>query len=179
MTAAAPRLRLPEQEEHEHARERPADEAGGHGPAQEEGDGVEDGHDHARDDAAAVAERIGLPTLAEGVGLPAVAERIGLPTLAEGVGLPAVAEGIGRPAVAEGVGVARARRLPRSPFVRSSAYSHSIVPGGLLVMSSTTRLTSRISLIIREEIRSRRSYGSRAQSAVMASSEVTARTATT
>ena len=161
MTAAAPRLRLPEQEEHEHARERPADEAGGHGPAQEEGDGVEDGHDHARDDAAAVAERIGLPTLAEGVGLPAVAERIG------------------RPAVAEGVGVARARRLPRSPFVRSSAYSHSIVPGGLLVMSSTTRLTSRISLIIREEIRSRRSYGSRAQSAVMASSEVTARTATT
>jgi hypothetical protein len=32
------------------------------------------------------------------------------------------------------------------------AYSHSIVPGGLLVMSSTTRLTSRISLIMREAI---------------------------
>src|SRR5215211_8340082 len=37
------------------------------------------------------------------------------------------------------------------------AYSHSMVPGGLLVMSSTTRLTSRISLIIREAIRSSRS----------------------
>src|SRR3954451_6959386 len=58
-------------------------------------------------------------------------------------------------------------------------YSHSIVPGGLLVMSSTTRLTSRISLIIREAICSSRSYGSLAQSAVIASSEVTARMATT
>src|SRR3954453_5007325 len=36
-------------------------------------------------------------------------------------------------------------------------YSHSIVPGGLLVMSSTTRLTSRISLIIRDAICSSRS----------------------
>ena len=36
-------------------------------------------------------------------------------------------------------------------------YSHSIVPGGLLVMSSTTRLTSRISLIMREAICSSRS----------------------
>ena len=36
-------------------------------------------------------------------------------------------------------------------------YSHSIVPGGLDVMSSTTRLTSRISLIMREAIRSSRS----------------------
>src|SRR5262249_17754389 len=52
-------------------------------------------------------------------------------------------------------------------------YSHSIVPGGLLVMSSTTRLTSRISLIMREAICSSRSYGSRAQSAVIASSDVT------
>ena len=58
-------------------------------------------------------------------------------------------------------------------------YSHSIVPGGLLVMSSTTRLTSRISLIIRDAIRSSRSYGRRAQSAVIASSDVTARIATT
>ena len=64
------------------------------------------------------------------------------------------------------------REVPRD-------YSHSIVPGGLLVMSSTTRLTSRISLIIREAMRSSRSYGSRAQSAVMASSDVTARMATT
>ena len=37
------------------------------------------------------------------------------------------------------------------------AYSHSMVPGGLLVMSSTTRLTSRISLIMREAICSSRS----------------------
>ncbi len=36
-------------------------------------------------------------------------------------------------------------------------YSHSIVPGGLLVMSSTTRPTGRISLIIREAICSSRS----------------------
>ena len=58
-------------------------------------------------------------------------------------------------------------------------YSHSIVPGGLDVMSSTTRLTSRTSLIMREAICSSRSYGSLAQSAVIASSEVTARIATT
>ena len=61
------------------------------------------------------------------------------------------------------------KRAPRR------AHSHSMVPGGLLVMSSTTRLTSRNSLIMREAMRSRRSYGSRAQSAVMASSLVTAR----
>ena len=36
-------------------------------------------------------------------------------------------------------------------------YSHSIVPGGFDVMSRTTRLTSRISLIIREAMRSSRS----------------------
>src|SRR5215218_5008094 len=71
-------------------------------------------------------------------------------------------------------------RRPRRPFLRPArplwraGYSHSIVPGGLLVMSSTTRLTSRISLIMREAIRSSRSYGSRAQSAVIASSDVTA-----
>ncbi len=34
------------------------------------------------------------------------------------------------------------------------AYSHSMVPGGLLVTSTTTRLTSRTSLVIRVEIRS-------------------------
>ena len=58
---------------------------------------------------------------------------------------------------------------------RDPPYSHSIVPGGLLVMSRTTRPTGRISLIIREAICSRRSYGKRAQSAVIASSLVTAR----
>jgi hypothetical protein len=33
-------------------------------------------------------------------------------------------------------------------------YSHSMVPGGLLVMSSTTRLTSATSLVMRVEMRS-------------------------
>ena len=42
-------------------------------------------------------------------------------------------------------------------MLRVAAYSHSIVPGGLDVMSSTTRLTSRSSLIIREAICSSRS----------------------
>ena len=34
------------------------------------------------------------------------------------------------------------------------SHSHSMVPGGLLVMSSTTRLTSATSLVIRVEMRS-------------------------
>src|SRR3954452_19247493 len=42
-------------------------------------------------------------------------------------------------------------------LVLRGLYSHSIVPGGLLVMSRTTRLTSRISLIMREAICSSRS----------------------
>lgn len=33
-------------------------------------------------------------------------------------------------------------------------YSHSMVPGGLLVMSNTTRLTSATSLVIRVEMHS-------------------------
>jgi hypothetical protein len=45
-------------------------------------------------------------------------------------------------------------------------------------MSTVTRLTSGTSLVIRVEIVSRTSYGSRAQSAVMASSEVTGRSTT-
>ena len=57
-------------------------------------------------------------------------------------------------------------------------YSHSIVAGGLLVMSSTTRLTSGTSLVIRVEIRASTSSGSRAQSAVIASSLVTGRSTT-
>jgi hypothetical protein len=55
------------------------------------------------------------------------------------------------------------------------AYSHSIVPGGLLVTSSTTRLTSGTSLVIRVEILASTSYGTRVQSAVIASSEDTGR----
>ena len=54
-------------------------------------------------------------------------------------------------------------------------HSHSIVPGGLLVTSSTTRLTSATSLVIRVEMRSSTSYGRRVQSAVIASSLETGR----
>ena len=49
-----------------------------------------------------------------------------------------------------------AEERPTIALLRA-AHSHSIVPGGLDVMSSTTRLTSRISLIIREAICSSRS----------------------
>jgi hypothetical protein len=62
---------------------------------------------------------------------------------------------------------------------RAGRYSHSIVPGGLDVMSSVTRLTCVISLIMREATFSSRSYGRRAQSAVIASSLVTALITTT
>ncbi len=66
----------------------------------------------------------------------------------------------------------------RSSGSGPGGYSHSMVPGGLLVMSSTTRLTSGTSLVIRVEIRASSSPGSRAQSAVMASSLVTGRSTT-
>jgi predicted nucleic acid-binding Zn-ribbon protein len=61
---------------------------------------------------------------------------------------------------------------------QSLPYSHSIVPGGLLVTSTTTRLTSATSLVIRVEMRASTSCGSRAQSAVIASSLVTGRNTT-
>ena len=48
------------------------------------------------------------------------------------------------------------RRQERDARARP-LYSHSIVPGGLDVMSRTTRLTSRISPIMREAICSSRS----------------------
>ncbi len=56
-----------------------------------------------------------------------------------------------------------------------SAYSHSMVAGGLEVMSYTTRLTLSTSLTMRTEIFSSTSQGMRAQSAVMPSMDVTAR----
>ena len=61
------------------------------------------------------------------------------------------------------------------PEHRRRGYSHSIVAGGFDVTSSTTRFTAGISFTIRDATSSSRSYGSRAQSAVIASSEVTAR----
>ena len=54
-------------------------------------------------------------------------------------------------------------------------YSHSMEPGGLLVMSRTTRLICSTSLVMREEICASTSYGMRDQSAVMASSLDTGR----
>src|SRR5690606_5467982 len=87
-----------------------------------------------------------------------------------------------------GAAGSRLRHLPQVTPARSiklrllakrgecvSNHSHSIVPGGLLVTSSTTRLISRTSLVIRVEMRSSTSYGTRAQSAVIASSLVTGR----
>ena len=61
------------------------------------------------------------------------------------------------------------------PLYEPGGYSHSIVAGGFDVTSSTTRFTPGISFTILAEMVSTRSYGSRAQSAVMASSLVTAR----
>ncbi len=58
-------------------------------------------------------------------------------------------------------------------------YSHSMVAGGLEVMSYTMRLACFTSLTMRVLIFSRTSYGMRAQSAVMASTLVTARRAIT
>src|SRR5437762_1485148 len=56
-------------------------------------------------------------------------------------------------------------------------HSHSIVPGGLLVISKQTRFTPLTSLMMRLESFSIRSYGSFTQSAVMPSCDSTARMA--
>ncbi len=61
----------------------------------------------------------------------------------------------------------------------SLAYSHSIVAGGFDEMSYTTRDTPFTSLVMRLDARASTSCESRAQSAVIASTEVTARSATT
>ena len=57
------------------------------------------------------------------------------------------------------------------------SYSHSMVAGGLVVISYTIRLICFTSLMIRTEILSNTSYGIRAQSAVMKSVVVTPRSA--
>lgn len=64
---------------------------------------------------------------------------------------------------------------PSHPLFR---HSHSILAGGLVVTSSTTRFTCGTSFTILAEIVRTTSYGMRAQSAVMKSSVVTARMAT-
>ena len=68
--------------------------------------------------------------------------------------------------------------VPAPTLQRPGRYSHSIVAGGLLEMSYTTRLTPLTSLIIRVEIRASNSWGKWLQSAVMKSSVLTERTAT-
>ena len=68
--------------------------------------------------------------------------------------------------------------IPAGCGAGRAAHSHSMVPGGLLVTSSTTRLTPSTSLVMRFEMRDRTSSGIRAQSAVMASSLVTGRRTT-
>lgn len=72
-------------------------------------------------------------------------------------------------------GSPRAPRPGRHLTGAAGSYSHSIVPGGLLVTSRTTRLTSDTSFVIRFEIFASVSYGIRVQSAVMASSDDTGR----
>src|SRR6202008_2363630 len=67
-------------------------------------------------------------------------------------------------------------QLPRGNLF--SPYSHSIVLGGLLLMSYTTRVTPGTSFTIRVDIRSSTSPGSLPQSAVIASSDCTTLTAT-
>src|SRR5689334_12664464 len=64
------------------------------------------------------------------------------------------------------------------PHISSRPHSHSIVDGGLELMSNTTRFTPRTSFTMREEIRARSSCGSLAQSAVIPSRLSTARIAT-
>lgn len=79
-----------------------------------------------------------------------------------------------------GQGSAPFFRKPSICLVMSDGHhSHSIVAGGLLDTSYTTRLIPRTSLIIREEIRASNGCGSGAQSAVMKSNVCTARSATT
>src|SRR5690606_33798991 len=58
-------------------------------------------------------------------------------------------------------------------------HSHSIVAGGLLDTSYTTRLIPRTSLIIRDDTLANKGCGNGAQSAVMKSNVCTARKATT
>lgn len=60
---------------------------------------------------------------------------------------------------------------------RFDGHSHSIVAGGLLVISYTIRFTPTTSFTIRLEALSSTSYGMRAQSAVMKSLVVTPRSA--
>jgi len=104
------------------------------------------------------------------------------------VGLAQPATDVGRSAadelttVKEDAAIAKAQSveslfnfIPILFLCECTFHSHSIVPGGLLVTSKTTRFTSRTSFVIRVEIFSKVSYGTRDQSAVIASSLETGR----
>ena len=72
----------------------------------------------------------------------------------------------------------RQRVFPRAATYHKDAHhSHSMVAGGLEVMSYTTRFTPETTFTMRLEMRASTSKGMRAQSAVIASSLVTARIA--
>lgn len=119
--------------------------------------------------AVGVNERVGT---AVGVG---VSETVGV---AVGVAVGVLEQAESPPATTNAIAAKYIPRFTSDPFrsdFRIICYSHSIVPGGLLVMSSTTRFTSLTSLVILVEIRSNKSYGNRDQSAVMASSLETGR----
>jgi hypothetical protein len=68
-------------------------------------------------------------------------------------------------------------RAVERDFLSKELHSHSMVAGGLLVISYTTRFTPGTSFTIRLLIRASTESGRRAQSAVMKSSVVTARSA--
>ena len=89
------------------------------------------------------------------------------------LGLANIAVTIGREFMA-----GPAIRVRAGESLRVCSYSHSMVPGGFDVMSSVTRLTSRTSLVMRVEMRASTSYGTRVQSAVIASSDETGRRTT-
>lgn len=76
----------------------------------------------------------------------------------------------------QGFGLYQSRRMARCRTQK--LHSHSMVPGGLLVISNTTRFTPRTSLVMRVEMRSSNAYGSLTQSAVMPSWDSTTRSAT-
>src|SRR3954453_21984603 len=69
-------------------------------------------------------------------------------------------------------------RMPPCALGEWSFHSHSMVPGGLLVTSRTTRLKPSTSFVIRVETRASTSYGGRAPPAVRASSLTTGRRTT-
>ena len=104
------------------------------------------------------------------------------------VGLAHPATEVGRSAADAPVSVSEAAAIAKAQSIDSlfnfipilflcecTFHSHSIVPGGFDVTSNTTRLTSRTSFVIRVEIFSKVSYGTRDQSAVIASSLETGR----